>query len=386
MKDLIIKQYNGQTPSRYNKDFWNGTINWLSSGELNRGIVNETAEKITSAGMSSAHLKMIPKGTFLMAITGLEARGTRGNCAILNVDSTINQSCMAIFPKSTLLDVNFLFQWYRKVGEEYGIRYTQGTKQQSYNAELINILPITVPLIDEQLRINSILLSIDKLIIHQEKILKQYRRIKDVFLQQMFASDGDLLPKMRFADFHGNWEQHKIGDIAETYSGGTPSITDKIYYDGSIPFIRSAEIGSSKVELHISDSGLINSSARLVDSGDILYALYGATSGTVGISKISGAINQAILAIIPYENYDKEFICQWLNYNKEKIVGKYLQGGQGNLSGTIVKNLICTFPSYIEQNKIGIFLKKMDREIEKQVHIIENLKNQKDYYLQNLFC
>lgn len=242
------------------------------------------------------------------------------------------------------------------------------------------------PIYGEQEKIGKLLKLINAEVLLQKQQLSLYRRIKDVFLQQMFASDGDLLPKMRFADFHGNWEQHKIGDIAETYSGGTPSITDKIYYDGSIPFIRSAEIGSSKVELHISDSGLINSSARLVDSGDILYALYGATSGTVGISKISGAINQAILAIIPYENYDKEFICQWLNYNKEKIVGKYLQGGQGNLSGTIVKNLICTFPSYIEQNKIGIFLKKMDREIEKQVHIIENLKNQKDYYLQNLFC
>ncbi|MBC1931902.1 restriction endonuclease subunit S, partial [Listeria seeligeri] len=132
--EVLDNQYNGQTPSRENDTFWKGSINWLSSGELNRAVVSETIEKITKAGQVSANLKMISKGTFVLAITGLEAAGTRGNCAILGVDTTLNQSCMALFPNEKKLDPSFLFQWYRKVGEEYGIRYTQGTKQQSYNA------------------------------------------------------------------------------------------------------------------------------------------------------------------------------------------------------------------------------------------------------------
>ena len=148
--EVIDNQYNGQTPSRANASFWNGEINWLSSGELNRGVVSETIEKITEDGRKNANLKIVPKGTFVMAITGLEAAGTRGNCAKLGIDTTMNQSCMALFPKKKLLDSSFLFQWYRKVGEEYGLQYTQGTKQQSYNAELLKILPIVLPSVSEQ--------------------------------------------------------------------------------------------------------------------------------------------------------------------------------------------------------------------------------------------
>ena len=94
----------------------------------------------------------------------------------------------------------------------------------------------------------------------------------------------------------------------------------------------------------------------MVEQGDILYALYGATSGEVARSKIKGAINQAILAIIPLPEYDAEFVMQWLRANKETIVSKYLQGGQGNLSGAIVKDLDIDIPEYKEQVKIGRFL------------------------------
>src|SRR5699024_5425945 len=107
----------------------------------------------------------------------------------------------------------------------------------------------------------------------------------------------------------------------------------KEYYKGDIPFIRSAEINSDSTELTISEVGLNNSAAKIVEVGDILYAMYGATSGEVGISRINGAINQAILAIQPKENYDSQFIVQWLHDEKHRILDKYLQGGQGNLSG-----------------------------------------------------
>ena len=169
--DLLEDMYNGQTPSRNKCEYWNGDINWLSSGELNRGTVYSSIELITEEGQKSANLRIIPKGTFVMAITGLEAAGTRGNCALLGFDTTLNQSCMALFPKKDLLTSEFLFQWYRKVGEEYGLNYTQGTKQQSYNAELIKILPISVPSIKEQRRIASSLSSLDHLItLHHHKL------------------------------------------------------------------------------------------------------------------------------------------------------------------------------------------------------------------------
>ena len=170
MGDVLDDMYNGQTPSRNKSEYWNGNIKWLSSGELNRGTVHDSIEMITEDGQKSANLRIVPKGTFIMAITGLEAAGTRGNCALLGFDTTLNQSCMALFPKKDLLTSDFLFQWYRKVGEEYGLNYTQGTKQQSYNAELIKILPISLPSVTEQKKIASYLSNLDYLItLHQRK-------------------------------------------------------------------------------------------------------------------------------------------------------------------------------------------------------------------------
>lgn len=142
----------------------------MSSGELNRGTVYKSLEKITPEGMKSAHLRLIPSGTFVMAITGLEAAGTRGNCAILGFETTFNQSCMALIPNKKKLDSLFLFHWYRMIGEEYGLTFTQGTKQQSYNVEILKKLTITLPQVDEQKRIGAMFQDFDNLItLHQRE-------------------------------------------------------------------------------------------------------------------------------------------------------------------------------------------------------------------------
>ena len=93
-----------------------------------------------------------------------------------------------------------------------------------------------------------------------------------------------------------------------------------------------------------------------------MYALYGATSGAVALSKINGAINQAVLCIRTNEN--KFFLKTWLEKNKERILGTYLQGGQGNLSAQIVKSLKLNLPTKPEQQKIAAFLTAVDNKIE----------------------
>ena len=156
------------------------------------------------------------------------------------------------------------------------------------------------------------------------------------------------------------WEQRKLGEVSSSYSGGTPLATKKEYYNGTIPFIRSGEINSNSTELFINDLALNSSSAKLVNEGDILYALYGATSGEVGICRLKGAINQAILAIQPFEGYNNIFIANWLKNKKKHIVNTFLQGGQGNLSGTIIKLLNIRFPNNLEQTKIGNLFYNLD--------------------------
>ena len=191
-------------------------------------------------------------------------------------------------------------------------------------------------------------------------------------------------PKLRFKGFTDDWEQRKLGEVVKSYSGGTPTASNKEYYGGDIPFIRSAEINSDTTELYITQKGLDNSSAKIVEKGTILYAMYGATSGEVGISKINGAINQAILAMIPL-NYDGKIIAQYLRKNKESIIGKYLQGGQGNLSANIILELPIQLPGLEESNQIAYFLESVDNIITLHQRKFEKLKLAKKALLQKLF-
>ena len=184
--EILSDLYNGQTPSRNVKSYWKGDIPWLTSGELNHGIVEETIEKISESGKKAANLRLIPSGTIVIAITGLEAPGTRGNCAILGIDTTVNQSVMALVVKNNI-DTQFIFQWYKKIGEEYGIRYTQGTKQQSYNYDLVKILPITIPTTtEEQQKIGSFFNQLDSLIALHQRKLEKLKQLKKFLLQNMF--------------------------------------------------------------------------------------------------------------------------------------------------------------------------------------------------------
>ena len=175
-----------------------------------------------------------------------------------------------------------------------------------------------------------------------------------------------------------------MGEIANTFSGGTPSVSNKSYYNGDIPFIRSAEINKEKTELFLTQEGIANSSAKLVRKGTLLYALYGATSGEVGIAKINGAINQAIMAIEPKKD-NSYFIESWLIKNKEHIITTYLQGGQGNLSAKIIKSLSLGLPKIKEQFKVRDLITIVDYLISLQQRKLEQLKQLKKVMLQRLF-
>lgn len=197
------------------------------------------------------------------------------------------------------------------------------------------------------------------------------------------------IPTIRFSRFDGEWYDEYLGGIVDCFSGGTPSVANRSYYsNGSIPFIRSGEISKDNTELKITDQAVLNSSAKMVNKGVILYALYGATSGEVSVSKIKGAINQAVLAIKPKQPQNNLFIAYWLRNQKQRIISTYLQGGQGNLSGSIVKGLSICLPSILdstEQSKIGNYFRELDELIRLQEQKHEKLLNLKKAMLDKMF-
>ncbi|WP_209390139.1 restriction endonuclease subunit S [Chryseobacterium sp. RR2-3-20] len=245
-----------------------------------------------------------------------------------------------------------------------------------YSSQLAS-LSLNLPKLNEQSKISSFLALLDERIQTQNKIIEQLETLIRNFRNQIFKQ------KIRFEMFTNIWKEKTLGEIATFYSGGTPLTSKREFFNGDIPFIRSGEINSNNTEQFISELGLKNSSAKMVEIGDILYALYGATSGEVGICKIKGAINQAVLCIKSSENH--YFIYSYLLHKKESIINTYLQGGQGNLSAEIVKQITISLPSLKEQVRVASFLSKVDQKIQTEKAMLEQLEIQKKYLLQQMF-
>ena len=186
-KEVLDCFSSGATPYRGNPTFYKGSIKWASSGELNYSRIMDTLEHISTEAKEKANLTIHPAGTFLMAITGLEAAGTRGSCAILGAPATTNQSCMAIYGTDKM-STEYLFHYYVQHGDELAFQYCQGTKQQSYTAAIVKELPIYYPEdVAEQNAIASVLTSMDNEVRALEQKLAKYRQVKQGMMQQLLT-------------------------------------------------------------------------------------------------------------------------------------------------------------------------------------------------------
>lgn len=246
-------------------------------------------------------------------------------------------------------------------------------------------MPLALPDFKEQQKIADCLFSIDELIDAESRKLKVLEKYKKGLMQKLFPAEGKTLPEWRFPEFRGcgEWKPKTIEKACKLFSGGTPDTSKKEFYGGTIPFIRSAEINKSSTELFITEEGFKNSSAKMVKKGDILIALYGANSGEVALSKIDGAINQAILCLTHETN--NAFVYHYFTHMKNWIISKYIQGGQGNLSGQIIKSVNLYFPKSEEQQKITDCLSEIDIMTTEQSNKVEQLKAHKKGLMQGLF-
>ncbi len=282
---------------------------------------------------------------------------------------------------------SFAFQLFQTEGYRNQVKADLGATINSINTKNFIKYEFAVPSNpNEQQKIAACLSSLDEVINAETEKLELLQDHKKGLLQQLFPQDGETQPKYRFPEFenYGDWEDKTIKQVCEKpFSGGTPSSNNKDYYGGEIPFIRSAEIDKETTALFLTELGLKNSSAKMVKKGDVLVAMYGANSGDVGISKINGAINQAVLCL--RSEASNVFLYQYLILKKDWITNKYLQGGQGNLSGDIIKSVELLFPKLEEQQKIANCLTSVDNLIEAQNQKIDSLQNHKKGLLQHLF-
>lgn len=257
---------------------------------------------------------------------------------------------------------------------------SSGSTFDSITKEQLIDLPVRQPASEqERNRIGKLLHILDSILAAEKRKLDLLQKKKTALLRQIFER------KLRFKGYDNPWNRHKLGSITDSYSGGTPPVSDSSYYGGDIPFIRSAEIANESTELFITQSGLAASSAKRVKKGDVLYALYGANSGNASFAKLDGAINQAVLSIRAEKGFSNSFIMYWLQRSKNAIIGTFLQGGQGNLSGSIVKKLSIQTPRIDEQERIGLFFIKIDSLITAETRKLDLLIDKKKALLQKMF-
>ena len=231
---------------------------------------------------------------------------------------------------------------------------------------------------DEQRKIADFIIALDRRIEAQQSLVDNIKKYKRGVMRAIFREKAILFSEAT------KWKSIRLGDECTFFSGGTPKSTDSSFYGGNIPFIRSGEIHREKTELFLSDDGLKYSSAKMVSKGDLIVALYGATSGEVDISKIEGAINQAILCIRPTW-INRVFLKYLLEDSKDDILNTYLQGGQGNLSAEIIKNLVFDIPDERSQLAVVGFLDIFEQHINSSIELLERLTVLRSGLMQQLF-
>jgi type I restriction enzyme S subunit len=372
--------FGGGTPSTNDKDFWQGEIPWIQSSDLKDGIVSSvTAKKyITKSAVNKSATKLI-SGNSIAIVTRVGV----GKLSLMQGEYATSQDFLSLSDLKIDSQYAVYVLWKQLQVEKEQV---QGTSIKGITKdELLGKFVSYPETEEEQAAIGNYFQKLDTLINQHQQKHDKLSNLKKAMLVKMFPKQGETIPEIRFKGFGGDWENIRLGDVATCFSGGTPPVGVEEYYKGNIPFIRSAEINKATTELTISESGLKNSSAKMIEIGTVLYALYGATSGEVGRAKLCGAINQAILAIIPMARMCPEFLSQWLRKSKSSIVSTYLQGGQGNLSGDIVKNLVLVSPTFEEQTAIGNYFQKLDTLINQHQHQITKLNNIKQACLNKMF-
>ena len=372
----IGKIITGKTPSTQNAEFWGGSILFITPTDISENNKYQTQTQRTVS--NNTIVKILPVGSIVYTCIA-----SIGKIAITTEDSCTNQQINSIFVNKNI-DNEFIY--YSLINlTPYIKSKTAISTLPIINKSEFSSFEVILPEFAEQQKIAACLSSLDDLLTAQTAKLAALQAHKRGLLQGLFPAAGETVPKLRFPEFREaeEWEEKLIGNICKTFSGGTPSTSQKDYYGGNIPFIRSAEIDRGITELFLTVKGLKNSSAKLVDKGDILFALYGANSGEVAICKQQGAINQAILCL--RSEYSNAFIFYFLLHKQDWIIKKYIQGGQGNLSGEIVRSIDILLPKLAEQQKIAACLSSLDDRISAQTAQLAALQLHKKGLMQGLF-
>ena len=371
--------YSGNTPSRLNKEHFKGTINWISSGELKEHYIYSSKEQISEEAAKS--LKLLPVGTFVIAIYGLEAEGVRETGSIIQKPSTISQACMSFIPKG-VIENEFLYSWYKKHGNVIGIRYAQGTKQQNLSYDILEKFRIAYPNSKEQEKLNNFISLLDERIATQNKIIGKLQSLIKGLNNHLYQQWGNKL-ETSFADLGVSYSGLS-GKTAADFGSGKPFITylnvysNNVIDETSYQYVRMGN----------------NEKQSIVRYGDVLFTLSSETPEEVGVGSVYLGNQEVYLNSFCFgfhiTNTQKAF-SPYLSYyistaQFRKFIYPFAQGStRFNLCKADFEKATIKLPTLENQERIYKALKSLSDKIMVEKATLEQYSRQKQYLLRQMF-
>lgn len=169
----------GGTPSRSKEEYWNGEVNWINSGEINKFRILEASEKITELGLAKSATKLLPKKTTVLAITG----ATLGQVSLLEIDTCANQSVIGVL-ENTEVPYEYIYPFI-KDRIEMLIQHQTGGAQQHINKDNVESLIFLLP-------------AINVLEDYISLVSPMYKRIESQCFENLYLSTlrDTLLPRL----------------------------------------------------------------------------------------------------------------------------------------------------------------------------------------------
>lgn len=384
MKVVAIKSIadvsSGNTPSRRKSEYWNGSIPWITTGELESGYVTASKECVTEKALKETALKLYHKGTVLIAMYGQGK--TRGTAAVLGIEATVNQACAALTVHSGC--PKFLF--YQLQNSYHAIRRLSNTgNQENLNAEIIKNFKILWPDELEQQKIAAILSTQDKVIELKEKLLVQKQQQKKYLMQQL------LTGKKRLPGFGGEWKTIHLNEIScriETKNtvGNNNILTISAQYGliNQTEFFDKVIASDDKSNYYLlsKDEFAYNRSYSKGYPYGTIKRLKRYVQGVVSPLYICFAVNKKLASLDFLEQY---FEASIINREIQSIVQEGARNhGMLNVAVDDFFRIKITMPGIEEQKEIAEILSTADHEIDLLQKSIEAEKQKKKALMQLL--
>jgi len=222
---------------------------------------------------------------------------------------------------------------------------------------------LPLPPLPEQRAIAAALSDVDGLLEGLERLIAKKRDLKQATMQQLLTAQTRLL------GFSDMWENKRIGEFTDCTAGGTPSTKVASYWGGPIPWMSSGDLNMKRVyavDGRITESGLVNSSSKLIPKHCVLIGLagQGKTRGTVAMNFVELCTNQSIAAIFPNQSFISDYLYHNLDARYEELRDLSAgDGGRGGLNLKTIKSIQIPLPSLAEQTAIAAVLSDMDAEL-----------------------